>query len=94
MMSQKDITEIKKNLAVKKLVIGINKNIKNIKLGKVSKVYLSQNCPQSIQNDVKRYAKIGKIDLSILNKSSEELGTICKKPFSISILSFIKENKK
>lgn len=93
-MSQKDITDIKKNLATKKLVKGTKENLKNIKLGKISKVYISQNCPENTQNDIKRYAKIAKIDSVILNKSSEELGIICKKPFSISILSFIKENKK
>ncbi|TKJ16956.1 50S ribosomal protein L30 [Candidatus Woesearchaeota archaeon B3_Woes] len=93
-MSQKDITDIKKNLAAKKLIKGAKENIKNIKLGKISKVYISQNCPENIQNDIIKYTKIAKIDSIILNESSEELGVICKKPFSISILSFIKENKK
>ena len=91
-MSLKDIKEIKKSIDNKKIVIGLNKTIKNIKQGNISKVYLSNNCPKNIQNDIKRYSKIAKISSVVLNKSNEDLGVICKKPFSISVLSIVRDN--
>ena len=93
-MTLKDINEIKKSLDTKKLIIGANETIKNIKLGKVSIVYLSNNCHEDIKKDIERYSKIAKIDFSVLNKSSEELGVICKKPFSITVLSILSGNNK
>ena len=81
-------------MAKKRLVIGAESSIKSLKMGKVSKIYLSNNCQKVIQADVERYAKIGKIDLEILNKSGEEIGVMCKKPFSISVLCVLGEAKK
>ena len=62
------IDDIKKALDAKKLVIGTDKTIKNLKFG-----------------------KIAKIEFNILNKSNEELGIVCKKPYSISVLSILKD---
>jgi large subunit ribosomal protein L30e len=83
------LQEIKKNLDNDNLIIGYDKTLKNLKLGKISKVYLSVNCPDEIKEDVKRYANINKTDVEILKKNNEDLGVLCKKPFSISVLSIV-----
>lgn len=92
-MTLKDINEIKKSLDNHKVIIGTNDTIRNIKLGNVSKVYLSNNCPKNIQKDVESYSKIAGIKCATLNKSKEDVGVICKKPFSISVLSILNEKQ-
>ena len=85
------IDDIKKALDAKKLVIGTDKTLKNLKFGKTAKVYISNNCPKTLHEDIKRASKIAKIEFNILNKSNEELGIVCKKPYSISVLSILKD---
>lgn len=92
-MSAKDINDLKKSLTAKKVVIGKEETVKNIKHGKIGKVYLSNNVQKDVKNDIERYSKIAKIEFVVLDKSNEELGIICKKPFSISVLSVLNEKK-
>ena len=84
------LVEIKKNLKSKKLIIGSNKAIKNLKLGKIKKVFLSYNCAENIKKDIIYYSKISKIEVIELAQRNDELGTICKKLFQISVLSLSK----
>ena len=83
-------TEIKKLIKAKKLVIGTKRTIKNLKLGKVEKVLISSNCSESTVNDLTHYERLGKTEIIKVNYLNEELGSICKKPFSISVLSILK----
>ena len=84
------ITEIKKALKEGKAIIGTEKTLKNLKLGKVSKVFLTSNCPSSVKKDVKYYSKLAKAEVVQLKQPNDELGALCKKPFSISVLSVAK----
>jgi len=83
-------TEVKKLIKTKTLVIGLERTIKNLKLGKVEKVLISSNCPENTVNDITYYAGLSKAELIKLDYPNEELGVICKKPFSISVLSILK----
>ena len=82
--------EIQKWLKEKKLVIGANRIIKGLKLSAFEKIFLSSNCPSNIVKDVNYYSKIGKVEVVKLKYSNEELGVVCKKPFSISIMGLLK----
>jgi ribosomal protein L30E len=84
------IAEIKKGMKGKKLVIGVNRTIKNLKLGKLEKVLISSNCPAQIKLDVKTYGKLADCSVQELSISNEELGIICKKQFSVSVLGIPK----
>jgi large subunit ribosomal protein L30e len=88
---QEQLKEIGKLLKTKKLIFGTETTIKNLKKGRLSKVFLSSNCPDSIKEDIKYYSKISNTDTIQLEVSNEELSQICKKPFSVSIVSIIKE---
>ena len=92
-MTLKDINEIKKSLDSNKVIIGTNNTIRNIKIGKVLKVYLSNNCQKNIQRDIESYSEIADIKCTTLNKSKEDMGVICKKPFSISVLGILNEKQ-
>lgn len=83
-------TEIKKMLKSGNVIIGTERTIKNLKLGNVQKVLLSSNCPVRVENDVKYYAGLSGAELHKLEYPNDELSVICKKPFSISVLSFLK----
>lgn len=87
----KDLTaDIKKNLKTKKLVIGTKQIVKNLKLGKLEKVFLTSNCPENVKKDVEHYSSISGCEVKHLSIPNEELGIICKKQFSISAAGLLK----
>ena len=80
--------ELKEAVKEKKLIIGTDRTIKNLKMHKVKKVYIASNCKKDIEEDIQHYCKLYNINLTKVKENNEELGVICKKPFSISVLSF------
>ncbi|HIH42193.1 TPA: 50S ribosomal protein L30e [Candidatus Woesearchaeota archaeon] len=87
----KEVTEIKKAIEVGKIVIGTQRTLKSLKLGRLKKIFLANNCPQRTKDDIEYYSKIANVEVVNLEEPNEELGTICKKQFSISVLSIPKE---
>lgn len=85
------IDEIKKLLEADKFIIGADRTIKGLMKGTIQKVYLSSNTDKETRERIEHYAKLGKVELIQLDKSNEELGAFCKKPFKISVLSVVKE---
>ena len=90
-ITDNDLVEIKKLLKTKKLVIGTEITIKRLKAGKLAQVFVSSNCPDKIKKDIEYYSKLGGTNVVKLKISNDELGIVCKKPFSISVLGVIKE---
>jgi len=86
-------TELRKLIKSKTLVVGTERTIKNLKLGKVDKVILSSNCPDRVIDDLNYYTGLSKTETVKTQLPNEELGVICKKPFSISVLSILKGAK-
>ena len=56
----KEISEIRKLLKAKGIVIGTERTLKNLKLGKVKKIYLSSNCSEKTSKTIKHYSKLSK----------------------------------
>ena len=83
--------EIRKLLKTKKLVIGTERTMKALKTGGISKVVYSSNCPKDVKSDIEHYCRLNNTDAVELEVDNSELGTICKKPFSISVISISKE---
>ena len=81
--------EIKNNLKTDKLVIGTDKTVKLLKLGKLVKVFVAENTAELVENDLDYYSKINNVEVSKLNIDNEELGVLCKKPFSISVMGLL-----
>lgn len=86
-----EIQKIEKLLKAKQLIIGSERTIKNLKLGKIETIYLAKNCPNNIKADIKYYSGLSSVNVVELEQNNEELGTICKKPFFISVLSVAKK---
>jgi large subunit ribosomal protein L30e len=85
-----NIDDIKKALKEGKVIIGTARTIKALKSGKVSRVFLTLNCPSGVKEDIEYYSKLGKVKVVKLKQPNIELGVLCKKPFPISVLSFSK----
>lgn len=84
------IAEIKKALEGKKAVIGTERVIKQLKLGKLEKVFMTANAPADVKDSILYYSKLSSANVVQLKQPNEELGTICKKPFAISVLGIVK----
>lgn len=82
------MNELEKALKEKSLVLGTEKTVRNLRLGQTKKVFIANNCPQKIKKQILDYAKLSKIVVVELNLSNDELGVICKKPFSIGVISY------
>ncbi len=85
-----DMTDLKKNLKTKRLVFGTKETIKNLKLGKLEKVFVTSNCPNGIKQDVTYYSAHCGAIVEQLSIPNEELGIICKKQFSISLVGLLR----
>jgi ribosomal protein L30E len=85
------IAEIKKHLGDKKLVLGTKLTEKNLKLGRLDKVFVTSNCPENIKKDIDFYAASGNCTAVQLDIPNDELGVICKKQFSVSVAGLLKQ---
>ena len=83
------IRDLKNYLKTDKVVLGTEKTVKLLKSGAAEKVFLSSNCPEDVKKDIEYYAKLSGAVLVYLNQPNDELGTLCKKPYSVSVLSIM-----
>jgi large subunit ribosomal protein L30e len=83
--------EIKKVMESEKVVYGKEQTIKYLKQANIKTVYISSNCPAETKEDIKYYALLGNVAVIELKENNEELGLVCKKPFTISVLSVLKK---
>lgn len=83
-------SEIKKFLQDGRVIIGTEKTIQNLKLGKVEKVVITSNTPDKVIEDINRYSEMAGAEVIKADYPNEEMGIICKKPYSISVLSILK----
>ena len=82
--------EIKKMIKSGNVILGTERAMNNLKLGKAQKILLSSNCPASVEKKINYYAGLSGAEVQKLDYPNDELGVICKKPFSISVLAFLK----
>jgi len=82
------LNDLKKDLKEKKMILGAGRTLKKLRAGKLKKVYLAKNCRKDIAEDIIKYGKLNDVEVVKLNSTNEELSVLCKKPFSISVLSY------
>ena len=92
-ITDKNIKEIKKLLKSEELVIGTEMTIKNLRKGNVKKVFTASNCNEKVKKDLQYYSSLSDAEYIELSYANEDLGVLCKKPFSISVISIIKGAK-
>lgn len=89
-MAKDVVREIREMIEKRKAIIGADRVLKELYKNNLKKVFVASNCPQRLSKDVDYYAGLNKIEVVKLAQQNEELGVICKKPFSISVLGFSK----
>jgi len=82
------LADLKKALKTEKMVFGTERTIKNLRNGKVKKVFIAINCPEDIKKDLEYYCKISKVEIEQLNQLNDELALTCKKNFPVSVVSY------
>jgi ribosomal protein L30E len=88
-----DINEIKKLVKTNKLIIGSASTLKKLRNGKLEKIWLSLNTPNTVKDELVKYANISKTSVIQLSIPNDEFGVICKKQFSVSVVSVLKGEK-
>ncbi len=71
-----------------KLVFGTRMNLRLLKNDGLKTIYIASNCMDAVKKEVKRYD--GKTEVVELDVANDEIGVVCKKPFSISVIGLVK----
>ena len=69
-----------------KVILGSNKSLQAIKLGNGELAIIAENAPKDVKADVETYAKLSEMPVYTFEGSSVELGSICGKPFTVTVL--------
>lgn len=79
--------ELRNAIKEKKIIIGAKQTLKSLKAKSIKSVVLASNCPESIKKDVEYYSKLTGIKSENFDGTARQLGTLCGKPFSISVMA-------
>lgn len=80
------IDEVRAVLKEGHMVIGSKQTLALLREKKLKKVFLAANAPAALVQNVTHYSAITGVQVVPLQQSNEELGTLFKKPFSISVI--------
>lgn len=84
---EKDMKDLKAKLQDGKTVIGKEQVLKHLRGKTLAKVFLANNCPKALREDVLNFAKLATVPVVELALNNEELGLFCKKNFFIAVLA-------
>jgi ribosomal protein L30E len=79
--------EIRKLLEQDKLIIGYKEVRKAIADKAVVSVHIASNAEEQMSAAISDYCDITEIESEVLDLRNDQLGTACRKPFSISFLA-------
>ncbi len=78
-----DIGELRK---AENLVYGSEETLKMVRKGQIRAVFIASNCNLAVKNDLERLCNLNNLKCVVLSQPSDEVGTICRKPFPISVV--------
>jgi large subunit ribosomal protein L30e len=70
-----------------KITLGLKESLEALRGGKAKLIILAKNFPSETEKTVNYYSQLLNIPLLKYNGSSGDLGTVCGKPFKVSIVS-------
>lgn len=82
--------DLRKILKAGKAVLGTDRTLKALRKGELKQVFCASNVDTRVREDLEYYEKSLKISVSHLKMSNEELGVLCGKPFSVSVIGVLK----
>lgn len=85
----KSLELLRKHLKTSNLVFGKDRTMKLMRTGKISTIFLAANTQKDVRDDCEYYSKLSGVQIVNLEIANDELGTFCKKPFSISMIGLL-----
>ena len=85
------VREIRLTVESGKVEFGYKKGVRNALLAKAKMFIVAKNAPEEVKADIFKYSKLSQIPVIEFSGSSVELGSICGKPFPVSVLSIYDE---
>jgi large subunit ribosomal protein L30e len=82
--------DIRKLLTTKKIILGEDEVLKHARNGTLAKAYYATNTNKVVIADLLRYGKLSGFEVLDTKVPNDDLGTVCKKPFSISTIGVLK----
>jgi len=86
----KATAEMRKLLTDKKLVIGKEVAIKRLREKKLKRIMIASNATDKTKETLHKFCNLGKVECIDTNYLAGELGIMCKKPYSISVIGVLK----
>ncbi|MBI4177449.1 MAG: ribosomal L7Ae/L30e/S12e/Gadd45 family protein [Candidatus Aenigmarchaeota archaeon] len=80
--------ELKNALEKNKVIIGAEESFRAVGAGKAKTLVYAANCPVVLREKLKTVAVANKAGVEQFDGNSVELGTMCGKPFAVSVLAF------
>lgn len=80
------VVRLREDLTSGKVVLGTDRTLKALRQGTLARVYLANNCAELAEADIRAYANLSGAEIVVLLYPNEEVGTLCKKPFSVSVI--------
>ena len=80
--------QLKDAFKEKTLTYGFKEPLKKVKTKKVDTVFIAQDCPDNMRQDLTLNAKVSGVNIIELDGTSQEIGAVCKKPFSVTVLCY------
>ena len=84
------VQDVRKAVAENKAIVGTKRTIKALQTNTAAKVYITKNAPADVKETIGYYVQLNSIEVIDLDQTNEELGTLCKKPFVISVVAVAK----
>ncbi len=78
--------EIRKLADEGKVTLGADTTVKGLQRGGIKKVFLSSNCDSRTQEAIQKLCMLADVECVELRQSNEEMGGMCRKPYSISVI--------
>ena len=84
------LAELRKHVQGKKLIIGTKRVMRSLRSGKLLSVFVASNCSESVKQEAERYCSLAGCYFEQLQMRNEDLGTLCKRPFSVAAVGITK----
>jgi large subunit ribosomal protein L30e len=81
--------EIRRAADTGKVIFGTRRTMRAIRNKDTKLVIVASNAPQEILEDIERYSKLAKIPVHHFMGTGIDLGTLCGKPFIVSVMSIV-----
>lgn len=72
-----------------KVILGERETLKAVRNGDVKRVIMASNCPPAFKEELAHCAKVSGVQVYEYHGSSLELGSVCGKPFVVSMLGVV-----